>query len=59
VTAIVFGWAHLYQGLTGVLATGALGGLLAILYAATGSLLLPVLLHALLDLRVLLMRLGP
>jgi membrane protease YdiL (CAAX protease family) len=59
VTAIVFGWGHLYQGITGVLATGALGAIFAILYVGTGSLLLPVLLHALVDLRLLLMRLGP
>jgi len=49
--ALAFGWAHLYQGWTGVLATAVLGGLFAWLYWATGSLLLPMLLHVLIDLR--------
>lgn len=52
--AVSFGWAHLYQGLVGMLATGLIGALMAGLYLATGSLLLPMLLHALLDLRALL-----
>jgi membrane protease YdiL (CAAX protease family) len=38
----------------GVVATGALGGVMAALYLDTGSLLLPVLLHAAIDLRFLL-----
>jgi membrane protease YdiL (CAAX protease family) len=54
--AVAFGWAHLYQGWTGVLATAVLGGLFAWLYWATGSLLLPMLLHVLIDLRALLVR---
>ncbi|GAB3782572.1 CPBP family intramembrane glutamic endopeptidase [Dyella agri] len=49
--ALAFGWAHLYQGRTGILVTGVLGGLFAWLYWATGSLLLPMLLHVLVDLR--------
>lgn len=48
--AAAFGWAHCYQGFTGMLATGALGGLFALLFWASGSLLLPIILHALLDL---------
>ena len=54
VAALAFGLAHAYQGLSGVLTTGVLGGLLASVYLATGSLLLPVLLHAVIDLRFLL-----
>lgn len=54
VLALAFGWAHVYQGLSGVLATGVLGALLAWLYLGTGSLLLPMLLHVLIDLRALL-----
>lgn len=54
--ALAFGWAHLYQGWTGVLATAALGGLFAWVYWATGSLLLPMLLHVLIDLRAMLVR---
>ncbi len=52
--AVAFGAAHAYQGLPGVLTTGVLGGVLAALYLQTGSLLLPVLLHIVIDLRFLL-----
>ncbi|WP_299955724.1 CPBP family intramembrane glutamic endopeptidase [uncultured Modestobacter sp.] len=54
VAGAAFGLAHAYQGLTGVLTTGVLGGVLAAVYLGTGSLLLPVLLHAAIDLRFLL-----
>jgi membrane protease YdiL (CAAX protease family) len=54
VAALAFGLAHAYQGWAGVLTTGLLGGVMAALYLQTGSLLLPVLLHALIDLRFLL-----
>jgi membrane protease YdiL (CAAX protease family) len=54
VAAGAFGLAHAYQGPVGVLTTGVLGGVLAALYLGTGSLLLPVLLHAAIDLRFLL-----
>lgn len=48
--ALAFGWAHFYQGATGVLATAAFGGALALLFWVSGSLLLPMLVHILLDL---------
>ncbi len=51
---LAFGLAHAYQGRAGVVTTGLLGGVLAALYLSTGSLLLPVLLHAAIDLRFLL-----
>jgi len=54
-SAVAFGVAHLYQGPWGMLSTGVLGGCLAVLYVGTGSLLLPVCYHVLLDLRVLLL----
>jgi membrane protease YdiL (CAAX protease family) len=54
VAAVAFGLAHSYQGLAGTVTTGVLGGVLAGVYLATGSLLLPVLLHAVIDLRFLL-----
>ncbi|MGY1706930.1 type II CAAX prenyl endopeptidase Rce1 family protein [Geodermatophilus sp. SYSU D00697] len=54
VAAAAFGLAHAYQGVAGVLTTGVLGGVLAALYLDTGSLLLPVVLHVLIDLRFLL-----
>lgn len=52
--AVAFGLAHAYQGVAGIVTTGVLGGVMAALYLGTGSLLLPVVLHALLDLRFLL-----
>jgi membrane protease YdiL (CAAX protease family) len=54
VAAVAFGLAHAYQGVSGVVSTGVLGGVLAAVYLQTGSLLLPVLLHAAIDLRFLL-----
>ena len=54
VAATAFGLAHAYQGAGGVLLTAVLGGVLAALYLQTGSLLLPVVLHCLIDLRFLL-----
>lgn len=58
VLALAFGWAHLYQGLAGMVASAVLGGLFAWLYLAIGSLWLPMLLHALIDLRALLVPVG-
>jgi membrane protease YdiL (CAAX protease family) len=54
VAAVAFGLAHAYQGGVGIVTTGVLGGIMAALYLGTGSLLLPVLLHAAIDLRFLL-----
>jgi membrane protease YdiL (CAAX protease family) len=54
VAAVAFGLAHAYQGAAGIVATGLLGGVMAAVYLQTGSLLLPVLLHAFIDLRFLL-----
>ena len=54
IAAVAFGLAHAYQGRSGILTTGLLGGVMAALYLQTGSLLLPVLLHAAIDLRFLL-----
>jgi membrane protease YdiL (CAAX protease family) len=54
VGAVAFGLAHAYQGIAGIVTTGVLGGVMAGLYLGTGSLLLPVLLHTLIDLRFLL-----
>jgi uncharacterized protein len=54
VAAVAFGLAHAYQGRVGIVTTGVLGGVMAAVYLDTGSLLLPVVLHALIDLRFLL-----
>ena len=52
--AVAFGLAHAYQGAVGIVTTGVLGGVMAAVYLQTGSLLLPVVLHAVIDLRFLL-----
>lgn len=49
--AVVFAVANLYQGVAGVLGTLVLGSVLAGLHVATGSLLLPMIVHVLFDLR--------
>jgi uncharacterized protein len=54
VAGVAFGLAHAYQGVGGVVLTGVLGAALAALYLDTGSLLLPVVVHAVVDLRFLL-----
>lgn len=53
ITAVAFGLAHLYQGPPGVALTGLAGAYLAWIAIASGSLLPAMLLHALLDLRIL------
>lgn len=52
-SSIFFGIAHMYQGWKGILATGFVGLLLAWFYYMTGSLLLPIIIHALIDLRAM------
>ncbi len=59
ITGVIFGMAHLYQGWTGVVTTGVLGVVLGLFYFYTGSLLWPIVAHALLDLRVLALPLQP
>jgi membrane protease YdiL (CAAX protease family) len=51
VSSAMFGIAHLGQGFKGVLVTGTVGALLGILYVSTGSLLAPIIVHILIDLR--------
>jgi uncharacterized protein len=53
VTSVGFGFAHLYQGRRGVLLTGVVGALFASVTLSTGSLIPAMVMHALLDLRVL------
>lgn len=53
--AVLFGLAHWYQGWTGIVSTALVGGVMASLYLSTGSLLVPMILHTLFDLRVLLL----
>lgn len=49
ITSVLFGLNHFYQGARGVIRTGAVGAALGYLYILTGSLLIPMLLHAMID----------
>tara|TARA_R110000782_G_scaffold265923_1_gene360007 strand:+ start:424 stop:1146 length:723 start_codon:yes stop_codon:yes gene_type:complete len=49
VQAVVFGLAHAYQGWGGAVGTAILGAVIGLVYWATGSLFLPILLHVLVD----------
>lgn len=53
VACLVFGLAHLYQGVAGLVGTSLLGFLFCILFLGSGSLLLPIIMHTIGDLRVL------
>lgn len=50
-SVLVFGALHLYQGLAGIIGTTAIGACLMALYVATGSIIAPIVAHALIDLR--------
>jgi uncharacterized protein len=59
IACVIFGIAHVYQGVPGFVGTSLLGFLFFILFLGTGNLLLPITVHAIGDLRVLfLLRLG-
>ncbi len=49
VSSIAFGLAHAYQGLMGVVKTGVIGGVFALIYVLTDTIWIPVLLHFLFD----------
>jgi len=53
--AAMFGIAHAYQGRVGTILTGVLGFVFSLFYIGTGSLLLSMFLHALVDLRIFLL----
>lgn len=53
-SCLFFGTGHLYQGISGVVITAVLGFVYANLFLLTGSLLLPMVVHAVTDLRLLL-----
>lgn len=50
---LLFGALHLYQKWAGVLAATVLGAIFAFLYLVSGSILLPIVVHAIIDLRSL------
>jgi membrane protease YdiL (CAAX protease family) len=49
--APIFGFAHSYQKIPSIILTSFAGAFFCMLYVKTGSLLWPILLHALVDLR--------
>jgi membrane protease YdiL (CAAX protease family) len=55
IASISFGLGHGYQGLSGIIGTAVLGAIMAMLFLASGSLWLPMALHAIIDLRILLL----
>jgi len=59
ISAVIFGIQHLYQGTAGAAQSAVLGFLLGLLYLISGSLLLPILLHAIMDLRMLMILRPP
>jgi membrane protease YdiL (CAAX protease family) len=53
IAAVLFGMLHLYQGPLGILFAALLGLVFAALYVLTGSIDAPIVLHALVDLRTM------
>lgn len=52
-SVVLFGALHAYQGLPGVLGATLIGAFLMLLYLCTGSIVVPIVAHALIDLRSL------
>jgi uncharacterized protein len=59
IAAVVFGLGHYYQGIAGILLTSLLGLVFCWLYIASGTLLVPIVIHAAIDLRFALLPSGP
>lgn len=56
VSILLFGLVHLYQGVTGVIATTVAATLLTAVFIATGSIVIPIIIHTLVDLLGLIVR---
>jgi uncharacterized protein len=54
VSSVIFGAPHLYQGVAGAISAAILGFIFSAIFLITGTLLVPMVLHALIDLRILL-----
>ena len=52
-SVLLFGAMHVYQGVAGIIGTTIGGALFMLLYAVSGTIVLPILAHALFDLRSL------
>ena len=59
ISSLIFGLNHLYGGVGGVVGSATAGFLFGLLFMLSGSLLLPVILHALIDLRMLVVLQAP
>jgi uncharacterized protein len=59
IAVVLFGAGHFYQGWNGVLITGFVGGAMTYLYLSTGSLLVPIVAHTLMDVRGLVLLPAP
>jgi len=53
VSILLFGALHVYQGLPGVIGSTVIGAVLMLLFLSTGSIIVPIVVHALIDLRSL------
>ncbi len=54
-SSVIFGIGHLYQGVAGGVQTAIVGFVFAAMFVMTGSLVVPIVVHAVMDLRVLAM----
>ena len=52
-SVLLFGVLHLYQGVAGVVGTAVVGAVMMLIYVVTGAILVPIVLHAIFDLRSL------
>jgi len=52
-SVLLFGGLHVYQGLTGMIGATVIGAFLMLLYLASGAIVLPIIVHVLIDLRSL------
>jgi membrane protease YdiL (CAAX protease family) len=50
ITSVIFGLGHAYQGFSGIVKTGLVGLVLALLTVFSGSLFIAIVLHAVVDL---------
>ncbi len=53
---LLFGLVHLYQGISGVIATTIAAAFLTIIYIATGNIFIPIIIHAFIDIIGLIVR---
>ena len=52
-SSVIFGIGHLYQGVAGGVQTAVVGFVFAAIFVMTGSLVIPIVVHAVMDLRAL------